>query len=52
MLASKNSQSTPDAGGKSADLYPKKVSEGPAMDYMDSNLAFPKSGKKKKKGKK
>lgn len=27
--------------------YPRKQSEGQKMDYTDSNLAFPKKGKKK-----
>jgi hypothetical protein len=31
--------------------YPRKVQEGPAMDYTDKNLAIPKPSGKKKKGK-
>lgn len=51
MSAFKSSPNTKDVSGKSVKLpekYPRKQSEGPAMDYTDSSLAFPKSGKKKK----
>ena len=34
---------------KLPEKYPKVVKEGPGMDYQDSNLAFPKSVKKKRK---
>ena len=36
---------------KLPEKYPKRVTEGKAMDYTDSNLAFPKTGKKKSKSK-
>lgn len=36
---------------KLPEKYPRHVTEGQSMDYTDSNLAFPKAGKKKKKGK-
>ena len=34
---------------KLPEKYPRHVTEGTAMDYTDSNLAFPKTKKKTKK---